>query len=56
MKNTTLRNFFSKNLKKVENENVYIPTHGVNDADRMSHFTNYDRDRVLKIQQIKAQQ
>jgi len=56
MKNTTLRNFFSKNLKPVANENVYIPNNGVNDVDRMSYFTNYDRDRYLKILQLKAQQ
>jgi len=52
---TLINNFFNKNVKEVKNENEFIPNHGVNDADRATHFNNFDRDRMHKIRQIKAQ-
>ena len=47
-------NAFNKH-NKPKNENVFIPNHGVNDADRTSHFDSFDRDRMYKIKQIKTQ-
>jgi hypothetical protein len=52
---TLINNLFNKNVKEVKNENEFIPNHGVNDADRVTHFDNYNRDLVFKIKQIKAQ-
>lgn len=41
--------------KKPENENVFIPNHGVNDADRTTHFNSYNRELMYKIKQVKTQ-
>lgn len=44
---------FNIDLKDVKQEQTYIPTNGVNNADREAYFDHFDKDLVLKIQQIR---
>ena len=47
-------NAFNKHSKP-KNENVYIPTNGVNNADRKTHFNNFNKELMERIIQIKTQ-
>ena len=51
--NKKIHEAFNVRSQGIVNDNIFEPKVGINDADRIAFWDNYDRARVLRIQEIK---